>query len=269
MNAKEIIAAGRLLDARQQLTEEVKKAPSDSAKRTLLFQVLAFLGEWDKADRHLDLIAATNPKSEVGVQAYKNAVNAEKERREVMERKRIPGFVTGAPPYLEAYLAAWDKLKENDVEGATSLYEQVEEQRRPVRGTLDGKPFEGFWDTDTFLSCFLEAIVHERYIWIPLESIGELSIDLPKSLFDLLWAPARVMTWGGVNLQCYLPVLYPDSHAENDERIKLGRLTDWLPLGGNFFKGVGQHVFQVGEEEIPLLEMRELTFSLGKGAKEK
>ena len=98
MNAKEMIAAGRLMDARQQLTEEVKKAPSDSSKRTLLFQVLAFLGEWDKADRHLDLIASTNPKSEVGVQAYKNAVHAEKERREVMERKRLPGFVTLALP---------------------------------------------------------------------------------------------------------------------------------------------------------------------------
>jgi type VI secretion system protein ImpE len=269
MNAKDMIAAGRLMDARKQLTDEVKKAPSDSAKRTLLFQVLAFLGEWEKADRHLDLIVATNPKSEIGVQAYKNAVNAEKERREVMERKRVPGFVTGAPAYLESYLLAWDKLKENDLEGASRLYEQVEEQRRPVRGSLDGKIFDGFWDTDTFLSCFLEAIVHDRYIWIPLETIGELSIDPPKSLFDLLWAPARVMTWEGVNLQCYLPVLYPDSCLQDDERVKLGRLTDWIPLGGPFFKGVGQHVFQVGEEEIPLLEMREFTFSLGKGEKER
>ena len=160
---------------------------------------------------------------------------------------------------------AWDKLKESDVEGASHLYEQVEEQRRPVRGSFNGKDFDGFWDTDTFLSCFLEAIAHDRYIWIPLESVRELSIDPPKTLFDLLWVSARVMTWEGINLNCYLPVLYPDSYAQDDERLKLGRMTDWIPLGGPFFKGVGQHVFQVGDEEVSLLEMREFTFSRGKG----
>ena len=72
------------------------------------------------------------------------------------------------------------------------------------------------------------------------------------------------MTWEGVNLQCYLPVLYPDSYMQDDERVKLGRLTDWISVGGPFFKGVGQHVFQVGEEEVPLLELKEITFNLGK-----
>jgi hypothetical protein len=37
-------------------------------------------------------------------------------------------------------------------------------------------------------------------------------------------------------------------------------MTDWIPLTGPFFKGVGQHVFQIGEEEKAILEIREVLF---------
>ena len=135
MNAKDLIAAGRLSDARTRLTAEVKAAPSDVAKRTLLFQVLAFLGEWEKAGRHLDMIVTLNPRSETGVQVYRNMISAEKERSEVMERKRIPGFASSAPTYLEAYLVAWDKLNERKPTEARRLYRQIEKQRGPVSGS--------------------------------------------------------------------------------------------------------------------------------------
>ncbi|MGD0487609.1 MAG: type VI secretion system accessory protein TagJ [Syntrophorhabdales bacterium] len=265
MNAKDLIAAGKLMEARAQLTGEVKAAPSDAAKRVLLFQVLAFLGEWEKAERHLDMVVSLNPTSETGVQVYMNTIHAEKERREVMAGKRRPGFVTGAPSYLDLYLAAWNELKKGKPEEAARMYKRVEAQRRPVSGSVDGKRFDGFLDTDAFLSCFLEVIVHDRYIWISFDSIRELSVDPPKTLFDLLWIPARLMTWEGVSLHCYIPVLYVDSSAQADERIKLGRMTEWLPLGGPFYKGVGRRVFQAGEDDIPLLELREVSFDFAHG----
>ena len=59
---------------------------------------------------------------------------------------------------------------------------------------------------------------------------------------------------------CYLPVLYPDSSRSDDDRVRLGRMTDWRDLGGGLYQGVGQHVFLAGKEEKPLLEIRELLF---------
>ena len=131
-----------------------------------------------------------------------------------------------------------------------------------VGGSVNGDTFSGLKDTDTFLSLFLEAIVHERYVWIPFEAIRELSISPPRTLFDLLWVTARITTWEGLTLNCFLPVLYPESFLHEDDRIKLGRMTDWTPLGGPFSKGMGQHVFQVGEEEIPLLEIQDAVFQV-------
>ncbi len=254
--------AGRLSEARAQLTAEVKGAPSDGSKRTLLFQVLAFLGEWEKAERHLDMIVALNPPSETGVQVYKNLINAERERQGVIERKSIPGFAASPPAYLDTYFAAWDRLKDGEPAKARRLYREIGGHLSPLSGTVDGRSFEGFSDMDAFLSLFLEVVVHDRYLWVPFESIGELSISPPKSLFDLLWVPARLVTWEGLSMQCYLPVLYPGSAAMADDKVKLGRITDWLPLGSSFYRGIGQHMFQAGEEEIPLLEMREVVFSL-------
>ncbi len=134
-----------------------------------------------------------------------------------------------------------------------------------MSGSVDGRSFSGFRDTDALLSLFLEAIVYEQYVWIPFESIRELSISIPKTLFDLLWISSRVATTKGVTLSCYLPVLYPESSSHEDDRVKLGRMTDWTPLGGRFSKGSGQHVFQIGEEEIAILDIREASFKTADG----
>jgi type VI secretion system protein ImpE len=260
MDSKDLIRAGRLIEARKQLTEDVKSAPADAGNRTLLFQVLFLCGEWDKAERQLDVIATQNPKAETGVQVYKNLLHGEKERKEVFQRSRQPSFLTGRPQYLDSCFAAWDKLKTRDVEQAQELYDLIEEQRPVLSGTLNGTSFNGFMDLDITLCFFLEAFVHDRYIWIPFELLRELSIEPPKKLFDLLWIAARITTWEGLSINAYLPALYPDTFMHEDDLVKLGRMTHWTPLGGPFFKGVGQHVFQVGEEEIPILEIRDTIF---------
>lgn len=262
MNAKDLIRAGRLGDARKQLVEDVRSAPSDLSGRTLLFQVLSFFGEWDKAERHLDVITANDPKAETGVQVYKNLITAEKERIEVLGRNRVPAFLTGTPPYLERFFGAWDTLAKKRVKEARVLFDATEALRPALSGTINGEAFKGFRDTDTFLGPFLEAIVHEHYIWFPFESVRELTVPPPRTLFDLLWTSAHVTTWEGLTINCYLPVLYPESYLHVDDRVKLGRMTDWASLGGSFHKGAGQHVFQVGEREVAILELRDIQFHL-------
>jgi type VI secretion system protein ImpE len=151
-------------------------------------------------------------------------------------------------------------LVEKKIEEAKALFDQIDLQRPMAAGTLNGRSFSGFKDTDAFLSLFLEAIVHERYVWIPFDAIRELVISPPKTLLDLLWLTTHLTTWEGLTLSCYLPVLYPESFLHEDDRVKLGRMTDWIPLGGPFSKAAGQHVFQIGEDEVSILEIQEALF---------
>lgn len=265
MEAKELIRAGKLEEARNILVSEVKARPADSAVRTLLFQVMALFGEWDKAERHLDVLAAQDVKTEIGVQTYRNILGMERQRCEVFELERRPSLLPSTPSYLERVFALWECLNRKDIDEASELYHEIERARPLVSGMCNGRPFTGFCDTDAYLAPFFEAMVHDRYVWVPVEHVRELLVPEPKSLLDTLWAPAHLTTWEGLTLQCSLPVLYPLSFKHPLDQIKMGRITEWVHIGGLFSRGVGQHVFQVGDEEMGLLEMRELRFSLVEG----
>ncbi len=261
MNPKDLFKADRLSDTREELITDVKTFPTDQGKRTFLFQVLTFCGEWDKAERHLELIAAQEPERETGVQVYKNLIQGERERMESLNNNRRPSFLPAPPPYADIYYEALEKLSGNNVDEAKELFEQAEEQRPVIAGSVNGKSFVGFMDTDTSISFFIEAIVHERYVCIPIESISELTISSPKTIFDLIWITANIITREGLTMNCYLPVLYAGSFLHDDDLVKLGKMTDWVSLGGCYSKGSGQRVFQIGEEEIPILEVGKVVFN--------
>jgi len=262
MEARELIRAGKLGEARSQLVAEVKERPANPATRTLLFQVMTLLGEWDKAERHLDVLAAQDVKTEIGVQVYRNLLNMERQRHETFELGRRPSLLPSTPPYLEMVFQLWESLKRRDIDEASELQEKIDVARPGISGQCNGKTFIGFSDTDAYLAPFVEAMVHDRYVWIPVEFIRELLLTPPQTLLDTLWAPAHLTTWEGLTLQCNLPVLYPESYKHAADAIKMGRLTEWVHIGGRFSKGVGQHVFQMGDEDIGLLEIREIHFSL-------
>jgi type VI secretion system protein ImpE len=55
-------------------------------------------------------------------------------------------------------------------------------------------------------------------------------------------------------------VTYPGTTDAPDEQLKLGRLTDWAPLGGGLSKGIGQHVYAIGDTDVSILEIRSINF---------
>jgi type VI secretion system protein ImpE len=261
MESKELIRAGKLGEARSQLVAEVRENPGSPATRTLLFQVMTILGEWDKAERHLDVLAAQDVKTEIGVQVYRNLLKMERQRHEIFALGRRPSLLPSTPPYLEMVFQLWERLNSRDIDGASELQEKIDAARPSISGRCNGKPFSGFSDTDAYLAPFVEAMVHDRYVWVPVEFIREILLTAPQTLLETIWAPAHLTTWEGLTLQCSLPVLYPESCRHAADPVKMGRLTEWIHIGGRFSRGVGQHVFQVGDEEIGLLEIREIHFS--------
>ncbi|HOJ15424.1 MAG TPA: type VI secretion system accessory protein TagJ [Deltaproteobacteria bacterium] len=270
MTVKELIREARLGEARSVLIEEVKQRPGDTRARTLLFQVLALLGEWEKAARHLEMIAPAGG-AHAGVSAFMDITKAELERREVIGEWKAPPVVPGVPPYIEEYLAYLDALKERDETGARELLGRIDSARPRVSGTINGEPFSDFTETDARLYAFLEAFVHDRYVWVPFEAIREIVLAEPASSFDLIWAGADIVTWEGLSLRCYLPVTYPDTSSLGDDEARLGRKTTWERICGGLSMGVGQHVYQAGDREVALLDIRTGEFTMeveGHGGKD-
>jgi len=77
-----------------------------------------------------------------------------------------------------------------------------------------------------------------------------------------MWSPARVVTgpsFRGVELgEILLPVLTPFACDDENDDVRLGRVTEWGQLESGDVIPLGQKVVVADEEEIALLDIREL-----------
>jgi type VI secretion system protein ImpE len=140
----------------------------------------------------------------------------------------------------------------------------------PEAGTINGKPFTFFSDADPRLGARLEVFAAGDYLWIPLADISSIELQAPKRLRDLLWAPAIVRTgpaFKGKELgEVLLPVISPLSWRHADDEVRLGRSTEWQDDGSGNVIPIGQKMFAVDEDEVPILDIRKLEFAAAQAA---
>lgn len=260
MTVKELLDAGDLAAAVRQSGADVKEAPLDHTKRTFLFELLCCAGDLDRAAKQLDVVGGQNSDREIAVQPYRNVLEGERKRRLLFSEGRVPGLPKRVPEYTGFHLEAINRVREGDYAAARVLLEESEAARPPVAGTINGERFDDLKDGDDLLGPFLEVITLNNYSWIPWESVRSVSIAAPRHLRDLVWIPARVEFEFGSLGEAFLPVLYAGSYPHADDRVKLGRLTDWRSDAGGLAIANGQKVLMAGEQDWPLLEVRQLEF---------
>ncbi len=259
---KDLIKEGKLAEARANLVAAVKKSPGDTAARTMLFQVLLFLGEWDKAQRHLEMLAQLDANMAAAAPLYNNLLKCERERVEVVSFRTLPSFLPATPTYFESYHKACQHLQTSLDGTGKDLFCAMELEIPEVAGTVNGVEFSGMRNTDDVLAFALEVFAHDRYVWVPFESIREIIVTPPQSLLDLLWIPASITTWGGLSMNGFLPVLYPHSWQHDNEQVRMGRMTDWSAQYGDCVRGAGQQVFVFGDQDLAILEWRNIQFKM-------
>jgi type VI secretion system protein ImpE len=235
MNAQELYRAGRLTEALAALSAEVRDNPSDARRRTFLFELLCFAGEYTRADKQLEVLGQGGPTSEIGVLLYRSALFAERQRQDL--------FGNGAYPQPEGTVET------------------------PRGGVLNGKPFKFFSDADSRIGPRLELFAAGNYLLLPFEHIASIQIMPPARLRDLLWTPAAVRTtpsFKGTELgEVLIPALSPFAWQNPDDAVRLGRATVWeQPEGYDDQVPVGQKMWLADDEEIPFLELRSLEFNL-------
>jgi type VI secretion system protein ImpE len=235
MNPQELYRAGRLSDAIKSLSAELRDNPTDTRRRVFLFELLCFAGEYDRADKQLEVLGQAGPTSEMGVLLYRSALYAERQRQDWFTRGE---FSTPA---------------ETETETART-------------GVLNGKPFASFADADPRLGGRLELFAAGNYLQLPLEHVASIQIEPPKRLRDLLWTPAAVRTtpsFKGTELgEILLPALAPFSWQHPDEAVRLGRMTVWEERNGSEYQvPFGQKMWLADDDEIPFLELRALEFN--------
>jgi type VI secretion system protein ImpE len=262
MTAEELLKAGHLLATVEQLNQEVRSRPTDIQRRTFLFELLCFAGDYQRAERQLDVLGHQSATAEIGVQVYRHILIAEQARQRLFSEGVQPNFLFPPPSYVHLHLAALHQLCNHQPAEAVALLDESQRSQPLLKGSLAGQPFAEWRDGDDLLAPFLEVIVHDKYVWLPFEQIKDLHVTPPKRLRDLLWVPATLEAHSGPVGEVFLPVLYPDSHRHADERVKLGRMTDWHDMGEGVTLGAGQHLFFVDGQDRGILEVRDIEFAM-------
>ncbi|HVT94529.1 MAG TPA: type VI secretion system accessory protein TagJ [Bryobacteraceae bacterium] len=237
MSAQALLKAGKLTEAITALNGELRDNPGDVQRRTFLFELLCFAGNFDRADKQLDMLMnADNPQAGMGGLLYKSALHAERDRQAMFEKGTFP---ISKPPLVPG-------------------------------GTWNGKLFETIEDADPRIGARLEVFAAGQYMWIPFEHIESIEMPAPKRLRDLLWAPAKVTTgkgFEGMELgEVLVPVIAPLSWKHPDEAVRLGRATEWQELEDGEQAPVGLKMLLVDGEDVPFLEMRQLEIQVSEAA---
>ena len=105
---------GKLREAIKALGEELRSNPLDARRRTFLFELLSFAGQYDRAEKQLDLLAGANREAAAGTLLYRSALHAERTRQSMFANHETP------------------PVKQEPVHG----------------GVWNGKPFREFGDSD-------------------------------------------------------------------------------------------------------------------------
>jgi type VI secretion system protein ImpE len=259
-SAEEMLADSELKAAIQELTGQVKANPADVRTRTFLFELLLFFGEWDKAERHLEVIGQQSVKSEVGVEVYRNNIQAERDRARLFSDGLQPHFLSEPPAYIDQHLEALRRIREENFRQARELLDRAEEDRPALMGKYNDTPFLDFRDYNDLVGPVLELIVGNKYTWLPMERLTKVEIGAPKQLRDLMWAPARIETNEGSIGEVFIPALYAGSSKHPDDRVKLGRMTDWADIGDGLYAGAGLRLFLVDDQDKAMFEARSIEF---------
>lgn len=259
--AKALLDAGRLAEAVEAVTREVKAHPADAARRMLLFELLLFAGEWERALKHLDVAAREDARSELGAQVYRNNVNAMRERERLWAEGTAPHFLSEPTADVDAHLAAIKEQRAGNAAQARKLLDGAAKRRKPMAGRVDGRGFTGWRDADDFLAPVLELIISDKYTWLPFAQIKRLELSAPKRLRDLVWCPARVETRQGTIGEMFVLALYEASSRHADEKVRLGRVTQWQDEDGGLERAAGLRLFLAGEEELSIFEVRRIEFN--------
>jgi type VI secretion system protein ImpE len=257
--AKTILDAGDLAGAIDAATREVRSRPTDATARTLLFELLLFAGEWERALKQLDALARSDAQTEIGAQVYRNNVEALRARERLWADGVEPHFLFEPPPEVDKHLAAIDGWRAGRRAEANSLVGDAD-AGEGLTGRVDGREFKGWRDADDLIGPVLELIISDKYIWLPYAQVTLIEFAPPRRLRDLVWCPVRVETRAGASGEMFVPSLYEGSHRHEDDRIKLGRMTDWEGDEGGPARGLGLRLFFVGKEEKSIFEVRRVEF---------
>ncbi len=259
--AEHAVKSGDARQALKLLTDQVRSSPQDAKLRVFMFQLLAVLGQWERALNQLQVAGELDASTLPMVQTYREAVHCETLRLQVFAGHKVPMLFGEPEPWVALLIEAL--LLEGRGEGvaAQRLRTQALEEAPATAGTLDGEAFEWIADADSRLGPTLEAVINGRYYWLPWNRLQQISLEAPVDLRDAVWMPAHFQFSNGGEAVGFIPTRYPDTELASGDLLALSRRTEWRETAAGGYTGLGQRVITTNTAEVALMDVRSVVLS--------
>lgn len=252
----ELLAEPSLQPVLTRLQDQVRREPANPKHRIFLFQLLAILGQWERALNQLNVLGEMDSSSLPMVQTYREALRCELLRAEVFAGRRSPLIFGDPPPWIALLLEALRLSAEGHFQQAATIREQAFADAPTTSGVIDGQAFSWIADADPRLGPMLEAVINGRYFWVPFQNVAAIKLEAPADLRDLVWTPAYFTWVNGGETVGLIPTRYPDSQTSNDPALQLSHKTAWLEPDEGFYFGLGQRLWVSDAGDHALLDAR-------------
>lgn len=262
MTPEEHLKSGDLPATLAALQDKVRADPADAKLRVFLFQLLCVLGDWKRAITQLKLSGEMDPAALMMAQTYREGIICEVYREKVFKGEKDPMIFGEPETWLALLIEAQKLLAQGKTEEAAKLREQAFDEAPAASGTVNGTAFEWIADADMRLGPVLEVVINGRYFWLPFAQIAKLEIEEPTDLRDAVWTAATLILRNGGEVVALIPTRYAGTPEKGDDAAKLARATAWEDAGGETFVGIGQRLFATDQDDVALLDVRELVFDM-------
>jgi len=258
--AEASVQKGELNKALATLQDSIRDDPSNSAYRTFLFQLLAVMGDYNRALTQLNVAADLDAEALLMAQTYRELLQCEGYRQAVFAGERLPLMLGEPPEWMGKLTQALALSAKADGGGAKKLVSEAFDQAATCSGSIADQRFEWLADADMRLGPVLEAIINGKYYWVPFENIAQMTPAEPVDLRDLVWLPVEFKWMNGGDAVGFIPARYPGNQTLEQPELALARKTEWVDLGDEFYIGVGQKTFTSDTDDYPLLQTRSILF---------
>lgn len=260
MEANLFYQRGQLHEAISAATAEIKKTPTDINKRDFLRELLCIAEDYERADKQLEIIATQDITASVGVALQRQLIRAAQARQQVFREGRLPEFVNEPTKALQLHLQALLEFRNQNHAKACQLIAQAQAALPLIAGRYNDQCFESLRDLDDLTASLLEVFTSNgKYYWVSLEQIVALEFYEPTSILELTWRRAHLQVANGPEGDVYIPAIYFNDANNREDAMLLGRKTDWLDDESRPVQGIGQRMFLIGDEIMPIMELQNLT----------
>lgn len=261
MFAEDYFREGNLQGALDALQEQIRSHPENSRYRVFLFQLLAVLGQYQRALGQLEVLEKLDPGAWALVGTYREAIRCEMARNDIFAGRRRPMIFGDPPQWIGLLLESLRLVAEAQYAPAQALREQAFEMAAESSGTIDQQSFGWIADADSRLGPVVEVILNGRYYWAPFQQIRAIKITAAADLRDLVWLPAQFTWVNGGETFGLIPTRYPGSEKTTDPGLQMARKTEWVELSESVYQGLGQRMLATDQAEYPLLDIRSVTIN--------